>query len=345
MSPVKLSAQWLLIVTLLFIPLQVGSAEDRYTAPRVLVLSEDFERFREQERARDEVLYGVESSKPYSNGFVVVDGRYLDAPYVVSRRGLCVFINEVLVSPSPPFRFPPKASIPVSPPSSAELERDGVYDFTDSRLNQYLYDYWLYIVGSHEPDPMERLRQVILQIPGVFTVVPRDDGFEKIELVDGRVIIGLFFSFETTYETVENKLKGSRLELKELTERIQLDGVTTFIHPMGGQILLPRVEMLIDVVERIKRERATGSVDVEIDRILPMEQVTTHLREFFVMTSQLQERLFGSLRANSSRQLSNPKHEARSSTEGAEAPVNHLIWVSLLATVVVTAVVLYRRSK
>jgi len=40
---------------------------------------------------------GVVEGKPIDTGFVFFDGRYLDAPYTVSRRGRQVFINDVLV--------------------------------------------------------------------------------------------------------------------------------------------------------------------------------------------------------------------------------------------------------
>ena len=48
--------------------------------------------------------FGVKAGGPVSNGFVFVDAQYIDAPYVVSRRGLALFINDTMVQP--PFRLP-----------------------------------------------------------------------------------------------------------------------------------------------------------------------------------------------------------------------------------------------
>jgi len=40
---------------------------------------------------------GVAEGKPIDTGFVFIDGRYVEAPYTVSRRGRQIFINDILV--------------------------------------------------------------------------------------------------------------------------------------------------------------------------------------------------------------------------------------------------------
>jgi len=76
--------------------------------------------------------YGVQEGKPIDAGFVFFDGRYIEAPYVVARKGLCVFINETLV-----FRHAgPVAVLPgdVDPQLPPDLTKDtSIYDksFTD----------------------------------------------------------------------------------------------------------------------------------------------------------------------------------------------------------------------
>ena len=40
---------------------------------------------------------GVVEGKPIESGFVFIDGRYIEAPYTVSRRGRQIFINDILV--------------------------------------------------------------------------------------------------------------------------------------------------------------------------------------------------------------------------------------------------------
>ncbi|MBN1513078.1 MAG: hypothetical protein JXB13_13770 [Phycisphaerae bacterium] len=42
---------------------------------------------------------GVRVGEPLDSGFVFFDGRYLEPPYVVSRRGMAVFINDAMVQP------------------------------------------------------------------------------------------------------------------------------------------------------------------------------------------------------------------------------------------------------
>ena len=42
-------------------------------------------------------VLGVVEGKPIDSGFVFIDGRYVEAPYTVSRRGRQIFINNILV--------------------------------------------------------------------------------------------------------------------------------------------------------------------------------------------------------------------------------------------------------
>jgi hypothetical protein len=51
---------------------------------------------------------GSESGAPVDAGFVFVNGRYVDAPYVVSRRGDSIFINEELIETPVPWPLPPE---------------------------------------------------------------------------------------------------------------------------------------------------------------------------------------------------------------------------------------------
>lgn len=52
---------------------------------------------------------GTKSGEPIDSGFAFFDGHYIDAPYIVSRRGVAVFINDTMVEP--PHEIPDQAAL------------------------------------------------------------------------------------------------------------------------------------------------------------------------------------------------------------------------------------------
>ena len=76
------------------------------------------------EEPADEV-FGVKGGEPISTGFVFKDGVYVDAPYVVSRRGCDIYVNDVKVATSgtwPPVDYEDK-----KPEMPAGLTKDSSF--------------------------------------------------------------------------------------------------------------------------------------------------------------------------------------------------------------------------
>jgi hypothetical protein len=77
--------------------------------------------------------HGVTAGKPVDAGFVFYDGRYIEAPYTVSRKGLGVYINDVLVNH---LKVPePLPAGDVDPKVPAEINKDT--SFYDKVLRDY----------------------------------------------------------------------------------------------------------------------------------------------------------------------------------------------------------------
>ena len=80
--------------------------------------------------------YGVTTGKPIDSGFVFYDGKYIESPYVVGRRGGEVYINDQWVyhtggTDKPPFvTHPEKATLP------AEIDKNT--SFYDKRVAEYI---------------------------------------------------------------------------------------------------------------------------------------------------------------------------------------------------------------
>ncbi len=94
--------------------------------------------------------FGIEKSEPTDKGFFFWNYRYVEAPYVVERRGLDIYINKILVRPGP--EWPPHKVEKVDedpgdpPPDSSPFDPTppGVDPGEDywSRKLSYLYQHY-----------------------------------------------------------------------------------------------------------------------------------------------------------------------------------------------------------
>ena len=91
-------------------------------------------------------VFGTETGTPLQTGFVFKEGAYVEAPYIVSRRGADIYVNEVKVAT--PIRWPPvdyddkKPEMPTGLTKSStfkDLEcRDDVSDSLDRKMARWL---------------------------------------------------------------------------------------------------------------------------------------------------------------------------------------------------------------
>lgn len=77
--------------------------------------------------ATEQVLkeFGIDGGEPINEGYFFYEGRYIDAPYVVERRGLDIYINDVLVRKGPdwpPYDERVKEDPGDPPPGSSPLD-------------------------------------------------------------------------------------------------------------------------------------------------------------------------------------------------------------------------------
>jgi hypothetical protein len=94
----------------------------------------------EQEKKQRQIVkeFGIKKSKPINQGFFFYEGKYIDAPYIVERRGLDVYINDIRVRKGPewpPYDYaveqdpgePPPGSSPFDPPPPGVDPRDNYW--------------------------------------------------------------------------------------------------------------------------------------------------------------------------------------------------------------------------
>ena len=129
---------------------------------------------------------GETHGKPVDSGFVFLDGRYIDAPYTVSRRGIEVLINGIVVRRAA--RWPLRDSSVSEDPGDPQglTERSSMADLKVSRhaLRKLRY------LRQHFPPEIarQRMAEYYRKCPCVESVVPNPRCSEDllVTLKDGR---------------------------------------------------------------------------------------------------------------------------------------------------------------
>jgi hypothetical protein len=184
-------------------------------------------------------LLGKTEGVPVTNGFVFVDGKYLDIPYVVSRRGLGLFINDQLVedfvgSLSRPQAPPRKIKSDPIRPSSISKETSRY----DKVLLEYLGQKQQYLLQDHDEKTVVRLMaDCYADLPCV----------SKVELTDNPNAIMITWAsgqsvrthiFPPTRKPIEGKPAELAKELEQIRasyeERLKLGDF--YILGEGGRI-------------------------------------------------------------------------------------------------------------
>lgn len=118
--------------------------------------------------------FGVEEGKPIDSGFLFIEGRYIDAPYVVTRKGLEVFVNgHVVLRIGLPAREPPSGDVDPELPSklnSTTSPYDNIY-------KDYIRKKTAYVQKHHTRDEERKIMaQVYASLPFVKKTELSSDG-------------------------------------------------------------------------------------------------------------------------------------------------------------------------
>jgi hypothetical protein len=123
--------------------------------------------------------FGVAEGKPITNGFVFIDGRYIDAPYRVDRKGLGIFINDVLIEPPIPWSGEPKLSGETDPAMPEGITKDT--SINDPNLSRYLGEKIAYLNRHYsQVEAVRMMKQVYNDLPCVKEI--QDVEHEPLEI-------------------------------------------------------------------------------------------------------------------------------------------------------------------
>ena len=139
-----------------------------------------------------EQALGVTIGRTVTNGFVFVDGRYLEPPYVVSRRGHTVQINDVVVEQPCPWPIPeaPKVVITTEDPEvpASLTEHSSEFDPEFIRFHVAKRSYLYYHLKLRGKDYSEAMVKAYASLPNVESAkMGRDLNYIEVKYRGGGV--------------------------------------------------------------------------------------------------------------------------------------------------------------
>ncbi len=99
--------------------------------------------------------FGISRGKPIKTGYLFWEGRYVDVPYVVSRRGLAIFINDIQIRG--PANWPPPEHEKISGeinPEVPDISRMASH-YKSEKMNRYIWLKRHYIWKHYEGQEAE----------------------------------------------------------------------------------------------------------------------------------------------------------------------------------------------
>jgi len=165
----------------------------------------------------DELLrvddFGSETGPPVAKGFVFYDGQYLDAPYVVQRKGLAVFLsNKMIIRP---LRWPVTV-FPGDIDPTMPVEINSETSIFDEVVSEYLHQKHAYL-RKHKTQDEERriMEEVFRSLP--FIVEARIDK-EKSHILHVTTTEGVSFA-QSLISMRGRQVKWDKESVRERVEK------------------------------------------------------------------------------------------------------------------------------
>lgn len=138
----EMTKVWISFVALAVAAVSLGQAGATADPPKP-AQNHKAEKSAESERPKQLDLhideFGVTIGEPVDHGFVFFDGRYIGAPYVVTRKGLAIFVNETMLD-APSVKWPQPQPDPeygtLDPELPASIGQDTIS--WNRELNDYI---------------------------------------------------------------------------------------------------------------------------------------------------------------------------------------------------------------
>jgi hypothetical protein len=211
--------------------------------------------------------FGVTKSEPINSGFVFIKGQYLDAPYIVTRKGLAIFINDKMVAL--PERWP--VEIPsgdVDPEIPPKINKDT--SFYDDVLKKYLLEKTMYVQKHYTPEEERRImEQVYRGLPCVKEAKLDDEYSDILHLTtfSGETIPAGLVSLRGRKVKHDKESVLQRVEATRKHFENNLKTGDCLIFSNGGRILIGGGNVTGRLPKLLKVLRSSKSTDEKFEAV------------------------------------------------------------------------------
>lgn len=202
---------------------------------------------------------GSTGGKPVHTGFVFYDGRYLDSPYTVSRKGLNVRINGTVVFTWAHWPPPKRTRVDEDPGMPEGLDENSTFE--DLRQSGHGGRKWAYL-RQHFPveEAMDGMADYYRALPFVESVVRKEPACpDLLVVVTTKSGKAHNIGFLRCWEPLTEEIVTQRLEYqRSYLERRLADGGCVFLFSNGQELSYGRhwvAENLKVTVEILRSDR------------------------------------------------------------------------------------------
>ncbi|MFC1782103.1 hypothetical protein ACFL02_00790 [Planctomycetota bacterium] len=241
--------------------------------------------------------FGVSVMENVDQGFMFLDGKYLDSPYLISRKGLGIFINNTLINR--PERWPiniPSGDIDPDLPPEINSETS----INDDIVNNYLAQKFAYLRKHHtKEEEIQIMKNVLVNLPFVTTakVDEKNNAVLHITTTEGLTVAMALYSFRGRQVGYNKEDVKKRIEARKdhLINALKKDGCY-FISRIGGVTQLTKDTVINKLPVLIKILREKASVEEKYERAqhlnirIPKSDMIKIIKGFSA-TKQLEKRL------------------------------------------------------
>lgn len=196
--------------------------------------------------------YGVTTGQPIETGFVFLDGKYLDAPYTVSRKGGSVYINEHWVyrtagDDKPPLMaHPEKVKLPEGIDKNTSLY--------DKRMGEYFRNMIAAVQATHtREEEIKIMEAVYRKLPFIkdAKVDEKEPDLLHVTTYRGETsTIGLATPRRKPRTDNKSRYEEAKIWRKSFDRGLQ-EGVCYFLFTRGGHVTCGNPREALPVILRI----------------------------------------------------------------------------------------------
>ncbi len=241
--------------------------------------------------------FGVSVMENVDKGFVFLDGKYLDSPYLISRKGLGIFINNILFNRPErwPINIPSGDMDPDFPP-----EINSETSINDDIVHNYLAQKFAYLQKHHSrEEEIQIMKNVLVNLPFVTRaeVDEKNSTILHITTTEGLTVAMALYSFRGRQIGYKKEDVKQRIEDKKdhLINALKNEACY-FISGNGGVTRLTKNTVINKLPDLIKILRKKASVEEKLKRVqhlnirIPKSDMMKIIKGFSA-TKQLEKRL------------------------------------------------------